>query len=890
MKKHLLLCLGLIFLFVNSMLFSQINQDWKWVHPTPHGNTLRYVKALNATTWLAVGYAGTFMKTTNAGTNWTLYTNAGGTQTSGQGKILYSGWFFDANTGLVCGSSGWIGRTTNGGLTWDSIACSSTGSLYGMHFVNSTTGFIGGSSATILKTTDAGLTWTALTGPTGTIYNIFALDVNNVYAPTSSSGVMFYTTNGGTNWTSTSTGGTTLYDANFINPNTGFVCGSSGHIKVTTNGCTSWTSVNVPSITSSYYELYATSQTTTPLIENFDAATFPPAGWRAVSVVGPVVWVRSTSQFHSTPACAFINYDCSPSGLDWLIAPQKNIASGDSLSFWLRKNDSGYPDSLQIMISTTDTALTSFTQSVLTLTDVTYPAAGTWGRFAVSLNAFAGQNIYVAFRHWDACGDGVFLDDVQIGTAGTQAVIYAVGDAMNIYKSATLGSSWTAVSHLDPTQPWTSTWYSMDISGTTMLAVGASGLFNVSTNSGANWVTKERWISAGTMYGVWCEYGTGKVWAVGSPGISGSTFDQILYSSNGGVNFVNQVPTGSWAAYRSIHMFNGTTGFISGQYGAIRKTTNGGTTWDSVATTIPSAAYLYKIDFIDANTGWVFSQTTTSGSVWKTTNGGTVWNAQSFGTIDGRIYSGDMVDANTGYVGNYTPKVLKTTDGGATWTELTNTPMGSGFIYGMKFLTANLGYVVGTAGARVCRTTNGGTSWDTVAMPYATSYYATDWVDANNGVVVGSTGVTCKTTNGGTSWILQNTSASTLYAVDMKTADTMYTVGSPAGAVLKWQKNAVGITTWTQTIPTSYYLSQNYPNPFNPVTTFKFGLPVKGAVTLNIYDITGRLVKTLFNNAPLNAGTVSVEFDGTNLASGVYFYTLLVDNNRIDTKKMILVK
>jgi len=59
---------------------------------------------------------------------------------------------------------------------------------------------------------------------------------------------------------------------------------------------------------------------------------------------------------------------------------------------------------------------------------------------------------------------------------------------------------------------------------------------------------------------------------------------------------------------------------------------------------------------------------------------------------------------------------------------------------------------------------------------------------------------------------------------------------------------------------------------------------------LNVYDITGRLVRTLVNNAPLNAGTVIYNFDGTNLASGVYFYTLVVDDNQIDTKKMVLVK
>jgi hypothetical protein len=484
MKKHLLLSLVVFFILsFNSLLFSQINQDWKWMHPKPQGNTLRYVKVFSPTNIVAVGYAGTFISTTNGGTNWTIYTNAGSEQAWGLGKSLYSGWFFNMTTGLVCGSSGWIARTTNGGANWDSISSGgSTGTLYGIHFINSTTGFIGGTSGTVLKTTDAGLTWTAIpTGGTLSIYNIFAVDANNIFAPTSSSGIILITTNGGTNWVSSSTGGTTLYDANFTNANTGFVCGSSGHIKVTTNGGVNWTSVNVPSVTSAYYELYTMSQATTPLFENFDAATFPPAGWRVVNVSGPsVTWVRTTSQSHSSPASAFVNYDCSGLSTDWLFTPQKNIAGGDSLSFWLRTNDSGWPpDSLAIWVSTTDTAMASFNTRILLLSEgVNYPPSGTWARYAVSVNQFAGQNIYIGFKHTNNCGDGVYLDDVQIGTAGTQITVYAAGDPFYIYKTVNMGANWTPIDFLDATQVWTSTYYSMDINGTTWSAVGASGLLD----------------------------------------------------------------------------------------------------------------------------------------------------------------------------------------------------------------------------------------------------------------------------------------------------------------------------------------------------------------------------------------------------------------------------
>jgi hypothetical protein len=96
-------------------------------------------------------------------------------------------------------------------------------------------------------------------------------------------------------------------------------------------------------------------------------------------------------------------------------------------------------------------------------------------------------------------------------------------------------------------------------------------------------------------------------------------------------------------------------------------------------------------------------------------------------------------------------------------------------------------------------------------------------------------------------------------------------------------------------IVSSYKLEQNYPNPFNPTTKIKFDLPhlYKGGlggvlVSLKIYDITGREIKTLVNEY-LNPGTYEVTFDGSNFASGVYFYELKT-NNFVITKKMVLIK
>jgi len=855
------------------------------MHPKPQGNSLRYVKAVTPTTWYAVGYSGTFMKTTNSGSTWTFYTNAGGTQAWGQGKLLYSGWFFDANTGVVCGASGWIARTTNAGATWDSIGTTSTSTHYGIHFINNSTGFIAGTSGKVLKTVNGGAAWTEVTtGSTASLYNIFALNENYIYCP-STSGNMLYTINGGANWTTAATGGSTLYDANFISSGTGFVCGSSGNVRLTTNGGVGWTGVNLP-VTSTLYELKTSVGGVVPSVpysEGFESVTFPPTGWRAVSDMGTVVWTRSTAQFHTGAASAFINYDCGAGGgIDWLFTPQWSIISGDSLSFWLRTNDNGYiPDSLAVRVSTTDTARASFTTRILYLAEgLNYPPAATWRRYAASLNAFAGQNIYIGFKHGNNCGDGIFLDDIAVNRLAASVNLFAVGDAMNIYRSSNLGANWIAMNHLDPAQPWTSTFYSMDINGTNYIAVGGNGLFNKSTNSGANWTTSTTWLSAGTFYDVWAEYNDKKVWAVGSPGSSGSTFDQILYSTNGGVSWANQT-INSTRYFRSISMINTSTGYIAGSSGAVRKTTNGGTTWDSLP--FPSTSLLYKADFVNATTGWVVG--TSSPYIWKTIDGGMNWVSQTGPTA--AVYNIDMVDANVGWFVGSSGSLRKTTDGGTTWTAQTSGTTST--LYSVKMLNANTGFICG-ASSTVKKTTNGGTDWVTITQPYSTTLYGMDWFDENKGIVTGSSsGYTARTVNGGSTWSIENTSGSTMYSVYLRHGDSAWAVGSGA-YVFKLSTGIVGITNYNSNIPADYFLSQNYPNPFNPKTTIKFGLPKSGSVTLNVYDITGRLVRSILNNAPLNAGTVTHSFDGTNLASGIYFYSLIIDNEKFDTKKMILVK
>ena len=88
--------------------------------------------------------------------------------------------------------------------------------------------------------------------------------------------------------------------------------------------------------------------------------------------------------------------------------------------------------------------------------------------------------------------------------------------------------------------------------------------------------------------------------------------------------------------------------------------------------------------------------------------------------------------------------------------------------------------------------------------------------------------------------------------------------------------------------PSVFVLNQNYPNPFNPSTNIKYSIPAAGIVTLKVYDLLGREVSTLVNEQQ-QAGTFDVVFDGSNLASGVYYYQLKA-GELIATKKLMLTK
>jgi Secretion system C-terminal sorting domain len=98
----------------------------------------------------------------------------------------------------------------------------------------------------------------------------------------------------------------------------------------------------------------------------------------------------------------------------------------------------------------------------------------------------------------------------------------------------------------------------------------------------------------------------------------------------------------------------------------------------------------------------------------------------------------------------------------------------------------------------------------------------------------------------------------------------------------------VGITQISSEVPEEYSLSQNYPNPFNPMSKLKFQMPKSGFAVLKVFDVLGKEIQVLVNQE-LSPGTYVVDFDGSNLPSGIYYYKFEAEGFT-QTRKMVLVK
>jgi photosystem II stability/assembly factor-like uncharacterized protein len=366
----------------------------------------------------------------------------------------------------------------------------------------------------------------------------------------------------------------------------------------------------------------------------------------------------------------------------------------------------------------------------------------------------------------------------------------------------------------------------------------------------------------------------------------------------------------------------------------VLRTTDRGWNWVDLTGGLKGADF-YTIFALDDRHAWVGSG---DGRIFATTNGGLSWTQQPYPGTQSQFIDGIwFFDANNGFAlgdpatGVSTYVLLKTTNGGVTWTHLSNEPAAgvgeAGWNNSFWWADPQHGWF-GTNQFRIHGTSDGGATW--VSGPTSSqNSVGVSFRDNLNGVACFDDGYAQITTDGGRSWTLRNkpAQAAQLFSVafapgtdavwtsDGLQAYRSYDAGRTWVAELAYpfdgaiaalsfadSSNGWAATTFGQMLhyqgdtsyvvppptgATAFALEQNFPNPFSQTTLIRFTVPSASHVTVTVYDLLGKKVRVIYDG-DCPAGQWDVEFSSSGFASGVYFYRMQAGDFDATRKMLVL--
>ena len=216
--------------------------------------------------------------------------------------------------------------------------------------------------------------------------------------------------------------------------------------------------------------------------------------------------------------------------------------------------------------------------------------------------------------------------------------------------------------------------------------------------------------------------------------------------------------------------------------------------WSAV--TSGTQQHLHDVHFVDASNGWAVGW---AGTVLRTSDGGDTWSLTRSG--GSHLWGVDFVDASNGWAVGSSGNIIRTSDGGATWSGQTSRTFRN--LYAVDFVSASRGWAVGDQGT-ILHTTNGGATWSAQSAPNDNILRDVHFVNASNGVAVGYSATVLRTTNGGATWTqVSNTGSNILFNVDFIDASNGWASGF-GGTILHttdggatWSAQNSGFTTNT---------------------------------------------------------------------------------------------
>ncbi|MFZ1081089.1 MAG: T9SS type A sorting domain-containing protein [Candidatus Kryptoniota bacterium] len=726
------------------------------------------------------------------------------------------------------------------------------------------------------------------TGPLGGNIHCSAINGTNLFAGTSDG--VFVSTNNGSSWYAINDGLTNLNVATLSFGGGYLFAGTGDGIFLLTNFLSSWTVVD------------------TELTTNNTVMSLAAVAYNYV--------------FAGTSAGIF---QLANNGISWTAV---KIDSTDTYVYSLvfsGEFDNGSP----VLFAGTYAGvlnLTSANGTTWTAVNTDLPSYAYVTSLAISPNGASGTNLFAGTD-----GDGIFLyanngwTQIDSGLTGLDAYVASLAASGTnllagtyfggVFLSTNSGTSWTNVFTVGPRTPVgeipvreTPVW-GIAISDTLLFAGTSTGVF-VSTNNGSSWATANSGLTNLQVPALTVS-GTNLFAGTSSPGLaipviaSYSPYSNNYFdgSSGGGV-FLSTDSGASWSAVNTgltntaVSAFAvspngaGDTNIFAGTYGGgVFLSTNNGTKWTQVSKGLTNT-YVLCLAVSPNGAGGTNLFAGTTGGVFLSTNNGISWTAVDSGLGNPGVYAlavspngagGTNVFAGTG------AGFFLSTNNGTNWTQVST---GWGNIYVEALVVSDTNLFAGT-NIGVFRSTNNGKSW----YRYITGLTNTDVYSlavSDTNLFAGTfDGGVFLSTNNGTSWTQVDTGlvGSFVYSLAVSGSNLF------AGTLGVWRRPLSEMITAVKqnenNVPSQFSISQNYPNPFNPSTVIGYQLPVNGFVTLKVFDILGREVKTLVNEHQ-NVGSYTAKLDGSRLASGVYFYRIDIQGsdgrNFVSTKKALLMK
>jgi photosystem II stability/assembly factor-like uncharacterized protein len=311
----------------------------------------------------------------------------------------------------------------------------------------------------------------------------------------------------------------------------------------------------------------------------------------------------------------------------------------------------------------------------------------------------------------------------------------------------------------------------------------------------------------------------------------------------------------------------------------------------------PFRSFIGNFNIIYAGRDKIF-KSTNSGSNWIATNSNLSLDGNPAIAMELSYQTSEKVYVATAPSGTSRGNIFRTTNGGTNWTNITNSlPDRFPSDLAVDPYDDNIVYLTffGFGSGHIFKSTDSGDNWTDISNNLPDIPTPAVLVDPNNTnhIYAGTDVGVFISTNGGGNWQDFNDGLpDVVQAMDLNytTVNNVMRVMTHGNGAYerKFLSQVVSFSNEQPNTVTTFKLEQNYPNPFNPITNLIIQISESEFVSLKVYDILGNEIETLINKE-IPAGTHNVEFDGTGLPSGTYFYRL-ESGNFSETRKMVLLK